>query len=103
MKPRKVELKDGISALKQIRQALGNISQEEFARRIGTTVKSVYRWERGDVKPTFNIDQIKRFQQELESIGLTFHDLPNDLGKKKKTQLSSRGKKQNNVKNSNSV
>ncbi|MBI5748138.1 MAG: helix-turn-helix domain-containing protein [Nitrospinae bacterium] len=36
--------------IKNIREKLG-ITQEEFARRIGVTVTTVSRWERGDCLP----------------------------------------------------
>ena len=37
--------------IKAIRAAYG-VSQEEFARLLGTTTPTVNRWERGHVKPS---------------------------------------------------
>ncbi|MBE9119052.1 helix-turn-helix transcriptional regulator [Lusitaniella coriacea LEGE 07157] len=91
MKSRKIKFKDGESALRQIRQALGKISQEEFARRIGTTVRTVSRWEKGDATPTFTIDQVKNLKREIESIGLTIEDLPSQLGRTKPPATKTRG------------
>jgi DNA-binding transcriptional regulator YiaG len=36
---------DGI---KQLRQELGGISQEHFARELGVSTRTVSRWEKGD-------------------------------------------------------
>lgn len=39
-------MKDVIgSAIKETRKALGGISQESFARRLGTTTRTIARWE----------------------------------------------------------
>jgi transcriptional regulator with XRE-family HTH domain len=35
-------------ALKAFRLALGKISQESLAHRVGVTLRTVYRWEKGD-------------------------------------------------------
>jgi len=80
MEQQKVDFsKKGEPALKQIRKALG-YSQEALARKIGVSVRTLNRWERGVYTPTFTIPQIKNLEQELEGLGLRFRDLPDDLG-----------------------
>jgi transcriptional regulator with XRE-family HTH domain len=74
----KVKLISGENALKQIRQALG-MSQRQFAQAIGATHYSIHRWEHGQTKAVFSIPQIKALAREMEKIGLTIYDLPDDL------------------------
>ncbi len=49
--------------IKNTRERLG-ITQEEFARRIGVTVTTVSRWERGDCLPKSRvvIEKINRIK-----------------------------------------
>ena len=74
--PSRPLFKQGESALKTLRKLLGDISQEEFARRIGVSGHTVSRWERGVWNATLTLPQIKSLEKELNSIGLTFQDLP---------------------------
>ena len=50
--------------IKNIRERLG-ITQEEFARRIGVTVTTVSRWERGDCLPKSRvvIEKVERLHK----------------------------------------
>lgn len=66
--------------LKTIRKLLGGISQEEFARRIGVSVNTVNRWEKGKHPATLTIRQAKLLDQELRTIGLSLQDIPDTLG-----------------------
>lgn len=69
----------GESPLKALRSEL-DMSQEEFGRSIGTTARTVSRWEAGDSVPTFTIAQMKALDQLLKSKGKTIQDLPDDFG-----------------------
>lgn len=83
--PIKFPNQEGKSPLKILRELLGNISQEELARRIKVAVVTVSRWERGVTPPTFTVVQMKALLREMESVGLTYKDLPDDLGPTQKT------------------
>ena len=72
--------KKGESVLKKIRQILGGLSQEEFARRIGVSGQTVSRWERGIWNPQLTLPQIKALERELSSRQLRFQDLPDTFG-----------------------
>ena len=71
-------IKKGAIGLKTLRQLLGEISQEELGRRISASVKTISRWEGGG-KAQLSIPQIKALETELESVGLKFSDLSDDL------------------------
>ena len=77
--PRIPNLQPGESPLKTIREALG-YSQQEFAVKIGVAVTTISRWERGLSPATFTVPQIKAFNRELRTLGLTVDNLPDDLG-----------------------
>ncbi|PSB18424.1 XRE family transcriptional regulator [Phormidesmis priestleyi ULC007] len=63
----KLQSEEGKSPLKALRERLGNISQEELARRLGTSVVSISRWERR-VKPmSLTVPQIRALLRELRS------------------------------------
>ncbi len=72
-----VQIISGVSALKQIREALG-LTQAEFAKAIGTHQVCVARWERGKTKTSLTLRQVKALQQELAKLGLDFGDLPDE-------------------------
>jgi transcriptional regulator with XRE-family HTH domain len=74
----------GVIGLKTLRELLGDISQEELGRRISASVQTVSRWERGG-RPMLSIPQVKALEAELESIGLKFKDLADDLSLKPET------------------
>jgi DNA-binding transcriptional regulator YiaG len=74
----KVKLISGENALKQVRQALG-MTQREFADALGTYQKTIVRWEKGETKPMFSVSQVKALQRQMEKIGLSLQDLPDDL------------------------
>jgi len=71
-------VKNGKPTLKQLREAL-KCSQEEFARRIGVSLRTATRWEKGDSVPTFTIPQMKNLMREIEKLGLSVYDLPDDF------------------------
>lgn len=78
MKRRKSLEEAGESPLKKLRSELG-MSQEEFARQIGTSARTISRWEAGDNVPTFTVPQIKALDYLLKSKGKTLDDLPDDF------------------------
>ena len=53
--------------IKNIRERLG-MTQEEFARKIGVTVTTVSRWERGDCLPKSRvvIEKLKRLKNLVD-------------------------------------
>jgi putative transcriptional regulator len=53
--------------IKNIRERLG-MTQDKFAKRIGVTVTTVSRWERGDSLPKSKvvIDKIKRLKNLVD-------------------------------------
>lgn len=69
----------GESALKKLRDELG-MSQEELARHLGISSRTVSRWEAGDNVPTFTIPQIKALARLLDSKGKMIEDLPDHFG-----------------------
>ncbi|BAT56389.1 XRE family transcriptional regulator [Nostoc sp. NIES-3756] len=69
----------GDSPLKALRSEL-DMSQEEFGRSIGTTARTISRWEAGDTVPTFTVAQMKALDRLLKSKGRTIQDLPDDFG-----------------------
>jgi transcriptional regulator with XRE-family HTH domain len=71
----------GVIGLKTLRELLGGISQEELGRRISASVKTISRWEGGGTAQ-LSIQQIKALETQLESVGLKFRDLADDLSLK---------------------
>lgn len=69
----------GVSFLKALRELLGDISQEELARRIGVSLNSVSRWERGITPATFTVPQLKAFVLLVQSVDLDVEQIPDDL------------------------
>jgi transcriptional regulator with XRE-family HTH domain len=65
MTEEKLQSEEGKSPLKALRERLGNISQEELARRLGTSVVSISRWERG-VKPML-VRELRSADWDVES------------------------------------
>ncbi|MFQ3618990.1 MAG: helix-turn-helix transcriptional regulator [Cyanobacteriota bacterium] len=63
------------SPLKKLREEFG-MSQEEFARHIGTSARTISRWETGDSVPSFTIAQMKALYALLETHGKNIKDLP---------------------------
>jgi transcriptional regulator with XRE-family HTH domain len=70
--------KEDESPVKVIRELLG-LSQQEFATRLGVSITTISRWERGKTPPTFTIGQIRILLKELEPFGLNFDNLPDDM------------------------
>ena len=68
----------GESPLKKLRDELG-MSQEELARQIGTSARTISRWEAGDNIPTFTIAQMKAIDRLLRDRGKTLEDLPDSF------------------------
>lgn len=76
------ELDGSESPLRNLRNELG-MSQEEFGRSIGTTGRTISRWESGDSVATFTVAQMKAFDRLLQSKGKTIQDLPDDFAPQK--------------------
>ncbi len=75
-----VQFVEGVSSIKQLREALG-LTQQDFAVKLGVTVTSVYRWESGRSDITLTFPQMKKFHREvLEPLKINIHDLPDNLG-----------------------
>ena len=63
------------SPLKKLREEMG-MSQEDFARRIGTSARTISRWETGESVPSFTIAQMKALDALLLEYGKALKDLP---------------------------
>jgi putative transcriptional regulator len=66
------------SPLKKLREELG-LSQEGFARQIGTSARTISRWETGENIPSFTIAQMKALDTLLRENGKTLKDLPDNF------------------------
>ncbi len=67
-----------LPSLKQVRERL-NMTQDEFARELGTTPRTIRRHERGEHKLRLTLGQIKRLKELLEQAGMSIDDLPDDI------------------------
>lgn len=74
------------SPLKMLREQL-DLSQEQFARLIGVSSKSVSNWERGVTPASLGISQIKALDRLLRSKGLSIQGLPDSFGPPKRSTL----------------
>lgn len=68
----------GESPLKHLRDELG-MSQEEFGRTIGVSLRTVSRWEAGINVPSFTLPQLKALDKLLKSHGKAIQDLPDSF------------------------
>ncbi|MGF1571241.1 MAG: helix-turn-helix transcriptional regulator [Nodosilinea sp.] len=66
------------SPLKKLREEMG-MSQEDLARRIGTSGRTISRWETGDSVPSFTIAQMKALDALLMEHGKSLSDLPDSF------------------------
>ena len=65
--------------LKQLREALGGISQEALAKQIGCSVRKIWRGENG-TEPTWTTSEAKRLNSLLqENFEASLMDLPDSL------------------------
>lgn len=69
----------GGSPLTQLRDDLG-MSQEDFGRAIGVSVRTVSRWETGVNMASFTLPQLKALHRLLKSKGISIDDLPDNFG-----------------------
>ncbi len=72
-----LQSEEGGSPLKALRERLGNISQEELARRLGTSVVSISRWERGAKPMSLTAPQMLSLVRELRSVDWDVEDFLN--------------------------
>ena len=72
-------LRSDVSVFLQIREALG-LSRREFGDVIGVDQDTVSAWERGKTSPWLAIWQIKMLDRMLADLGLTWQDLPDNVG-----------------------
>jgi DNA-binding XRE family transcriptional regulator len=63
--------------LRQVRERLG-MTQEEFAKELGTTSRTIRRHEKGE-HIRLSLGQIKRLKELLEQAGMSIDDLPDDI------------------------
>jgi transcriptional regulator with XRE-family HTH domain len=61
------EQEGGVTPLKELRDKLG-ISQQELATRLGTSIVSVGRWERGDRAMLLTLSQMRALVRQLRSV-----------------------------------
>jgi hypothetical protein len=55
------------------------ISIKEFCYRIGIDDRTYRRWRSRSTAPNMTLEQAKKLDVELKSIGFSIHDLPNVL------------------------
>lgn len=72
-------LRPDLSVFLQIREGLG-LTRREFGDVIGVDQDTVSAWERGKASPWLAIWQIKMLDRMLEDLGLTWRDLPDNVG-----------------------
>lgn len=72
-------LRSDLSVFIQIREALG-LSRREFGDVIGVDQDTIGAWERGKTSPWLAIWQIKMLDIMLKDLGLTWQDLPDNIG-----------------------
>lgn len=78
---KKINKNGGDSPLKILRDEL-SMSQEDFGRTIGVSVRTVSRWESGISVPSFTIQQLKALDKLLKTAGKTIQDLPDSFAPK---------------------
>ncbi|MDF0556677.1 helix-turn-helix transcriptional regulator [Kamptonema sp. UHCC 0994] len=78
------------SPLKTLREEL-DLSQEQLARIIGVSSKSVSNWERGVTPASLGLPQIKALNRLLKSKGKSIEELPDSFGPPKRTGSSPPG------------
>ncbi len=54
-------------------------TQEELARELGTTPRTIGHHERGEHKLRLTLGQIKRLKELLAQAGMSLDDLPDDI------------------------
>lgn len=75
----KFEIKSNSSAFLQIREFL-KMSRRQFGEYIGANEDTIGNWERGTTTPWLSIPQIKRLNKLLLQAGVTWDDLPDNVG-----------------------
>ncbi|MEG4167210.1 MULTISPECIES: helix-turn-helix domain-containing protein [unclassified Microcoleus] len=86
MKRKRQTSSEDESPLKMLRDQL-DLSQEQFARLIGVSSKSVSNWERGVTPASLGIAQIKALDRLLRSKGLSIQGLPDSFGPPKQSTV----------------
>jgi DNA-binding XRE family transcriptional regulator len=66
-----------VSPLSMLRRIRGNVTQAQLGEAIGVTANTVYRWEKGDVKPRLEVWQVKKL---CKFLGIRVEQLPDDFG-----------------------
>ena len=67
-----------LPSLKQVRERL-NMTQDEFARELGITGRTIRNHETGANQLRLSLGQIKRLKELLEQAGMSIDDLPDDI------------------------
>ena len=73
------EIEEGKSPMKVIREQLG-LTQPQFAVQLNVAVSTVSRWENGKSPVTLTIRQFKTLDDMLRELGMTVHNLPDNMG-----------------------
>ena len=77
------KVNEGQAVIKAIREA-ANMSQQDFANRLKTTVTTISRWENGRASITLNIPQVKALVELLNELEIPISTLPDDWGPEEK-------------------
>jgi transcriptional regulator with XRE-family HTH domain len=67
---------EGKSPLKILREQAG-LSQEQLARQVNVSVKTISNWERGVYPAMMTVPQVKAL---CKSLNVTLEELPDDFG-----------------------
>ncbi len=81
MGKKKSSSEEADSPLKKLREEAG-FSQEELARRIGVSVTTISRWERGVSPAMLSVPQMKALCQVF---GRSIEELPDEFGPPKRS------------------
>lgn len=72
------------SPLADLRERLGNISQEELAHKLGVTKGTVSRWEGGKTVAVMTIPQFKAFMRLLSEAKLSLDEFPDSFARSRR-------------------
>lgn len=76
----KLEILEGVSYLKQIREK-AKLTQQDLASKLGVAERTISRWETGTSPAALTAYQWKTLYKEvLSPLGIDFLDVPDDLG-----------------------
>ena len=64
--------------MKKLRELLGDMSQQEFATRLGVSIVSISRWENERRPMTLTLRQFKNLLKLMDEAGMSINELPDE-------------------------